>query len=64
MYERRFRESTQPGMKQRRECKMIKIVYRKTCDQILYALLSPISFDLLILKKGSSVQYVDQLQEP
>ena len=43
---------------------MIKIVYRKTCDQILYALLSQISFDLLILKKGSSVQYVDQLQEP
>ena len=48
MYERRFRESTQPGMKQRRECKMTKMVYRKTCDQILYALLSQISFDLLI----------------
>ena len=46
MYERRLRESTQPGMNQRRECKMTKIVYRKTCDQILYALLSPIPFDL------------------
>ena len=45
MYERRFRESTQPGMKTRRECKMTKMVYRKTCDQILYALLSQISFD-------------------
>ena len=64
MYERRLRESTQPGMKQRRECRMTEMVYRKTCDQILYALLSPIPFDLLILKKSSSVQYVDQLQEP
>ena len=43
---------------------MSKMVYRKTCDQILYALLSQILFDLLILKKSSSVQYVDQLQEP
>ena len=64
MYERRFRESTLPGMKTRRECKMTKMVYRKTCDQILYALLSQISFDLLIFKKSSSVQYVDQLHEP
>lgn len=64
MYERRFRESTQPGMKTRRECKMTKMVYRKTFDQILYALLSQISFDLLIFKKSSSVQYVDQLHEP
>ena len=30
---------------------MTKMVYRKTCDQILYALLSPIPFDLVILKK-------------
>ena len=64
MYERRLGESTQLGMKQRRECKMTKMVYRKTCDQILYALLSPISFDLLIKKKSSSVLYIDQLQEP
>ena len=64
MYKRRLRESTQPGMKQRRECKMTKMGYRKTCDQILYELLSPISFDLLIKKKSSSVQYIDQLQEP
>ena len=42
---------------------MTEMVYRKTCDQILYALLSQILFDLL-MKKSSSVQYVDQLQEP